>query len=143
MCGNSSPQIRTEEITLRNFWRKSPPVLPIRAENRCMRNCGCLFRTANHGLLKSSKGAVVRTATQETINMLQETEILRRAHSIAETCALTGIGRDAVYAAIRDGRLVARKLGRRTVITDDDLRQFLNGLPRLALDADSVEDCVA
>ena len=75
--------------------------------------------------------------------MLQETEILRRAHSIAETCALTGIGRDAVYSAIRDGRLVARKLGRRTVITDDDLRQFLNGLPRLALDADSVEDRVA
>ena len=54
----------------------------------------------------------------------------RRAHSIAETCALTGLGRDTVYAAIRDGRLVARKLGRRTLITDNDLRQFLAGLPR-------------
>ena len=54
----------------------------------------------------------------------------RRAHSIAETCALTGLGRDTVYAAIRDGHLVARKLGRRTLITDDDLRQFLAGLPR-------------
>ena len=54
----------------------------------------------------------------------------RRAHSIAETCALTGLGRDTVYTAIRDGRLVARKLGRRTLITDDDLRQFLAGLPR-------------
>jgi excisionase family DNA binding protein len=57
-------------------------------------------------------------------------EIGRRAHSIAETCALTGLGRDAVYGAIRDGRLVARKLGRRTVVTDDDLRQFLAELPR-------------
>jgi excisionase family DNA binding protein len=54
----------------------------------------------------------------------------RRAHSVAETCALTGLGRDAVYAAIRDGYLVARKLGRRTLITDDDLRQFLAALPR-------------
>ena len=54
----------------------------------------------------------------------------RRVHSIAETCALTGLGRDTVYAAIRDGHLVARKLGRRTLITDDDLRQFLAGLPR-------------
>ena len=58
------------------------------------------------------------------------TETGRRAHSIAETCALTGLGRDAVYTAIRDGHLVARKLGRRTLITDDDLRQFLAGLPR-------------
>ena len=29
-----------------------------------------------------------------------------------------------------DGHLVARKAGRRTLITDDDLRQFLAGLPR-------------
>ena len=63
--------------------------------------------------------------------MLQNTtEIRRRAHSIEETCALTGLGREIVYRAIRDGHLVARKLGRRTLITDDDLRQFLAGLPR-------------
>jgi excisionase family DNA binding protein len=53
-----------------------------------------------------------------------------RAHSIAEACALTGLGRDTIYSAIRDGKLVARKLGRRTLVTDDDLRQFLTGLPR-------------
>ena len=59
------------------------------------------------------------------------TETGRRvAHSITETCSLTGLGRDAVYGAIRAGHLVARKLGRRTLITDDDLRQFLDGLPR-------------
>jgi excisionase family DNA binding protein len=63
--------------------------------------------------------------------MLQNTtEIGRRAHTIAETCALTGLGRDSIYSAIRDGHLVARKFGRRTLITDDDLRQFLAGLPR-------------
>jgi hypothetical protein len=28
-------------------------------------------------------------------------EIGRRAHSVAETCALTGLGRDAIYTAIR------------------------------------------
>ena len=58
------------------------------------------------------------------------TEIGRAAHSIAETCAITGIGRDTVYAAIREGRLVARKLGRRTIVTDDDLR-LLAALPRI------------
>ena len=54
----------------------------------------------------------------------------RHAHSITEACSLTGLGRDTIYAAIRSGKLTARKLGRRTLITDDDLRQFLAGLPR-------------
>jgi excisionase family DNA binding protein len=58
------------------------------------------------------------------------TESGRRVHSVTETCALTGLGRDSIYSAIRDGHLVARKFGRRTLITDDDLRQFLAGLPR-------------
>jgi excisionase family DNA binding protein len=58
------------------------------------------------------------------------THAARAAHSIAETCALTGLGRDSIYSAIRSGRLLARKLGRRTLITDDDLHQFLAGLPR-------------
>jgi excisionase family DNA binding protein len=54
----------------------------------------------------------------------------RAAHSIAETCALTGLGRDTIYCAIRAGKLVARKVGRRTLITDSDLRRFLESLPR-------------
>jgi excisionase family DNA binding protein len=58
------------------------------------------------------------------------TETGRRAHSITETCSLTGLGRDTIYAAIRSGKLIARKLGRRTLITNDDLHQFLTGLPR-------------
>jgi len=54
----------------------------------------------------------------------------RAAHSIAETCALTGIGRDTLYGAIRSGKLIARKLGRRTLITEGDLRRFLESLPK-------------
>jgi excisionase family DNA binding protein len=74
---------------------------------------------------------VVNLTTQRGRHMLENsTEIGRRAHTIAEVCAITGIGRDAIYAAIRNRLLVARKLGRRTIITDDDLRQFLARLPR-------------
>ena len=32
-------------------------------------------------------------------------------------------------ALIRDGHLVARKLGRGTIITDHDLREFFAGVP--------------
>jgi excisionase family DNA binding protein len=59
----------------------------------------------------------------------------RVAHSIAEVCAHTGLGRDSVYDAIRNGKLTARKFGRRTLVTDDDLRRFLAGLPTLDLAA--------
>jgi Helix-turn-helix domain len=54
----------------------------------------------------------------------------RAAYSIAECCALTGFGRDKIYAAIRAGALVGRKLGRRTVVTAPELRRFLEKLPR-------------
>ena len=54
----------------------------------------------------------------------------RAAYSIAEVCASTGLGRDTIYGAIRAGRLIARKLGRRTIITDSDLRRFLEDLPK-------------
>jgi excisionase family DNA binding protein len=55
----------------------------------------------------------------------------KAAHSIPEVCAYTGLGRDSVYAAIRTGKLIARKYGRRTVVLDDDLHKFLNALPKM------------
>ena len=52
------------------------------------------------------------------------------AYSVAEVIALTGLGRDSVYASMRSGKLIAHKLGKRTLITADDLRNFLASLPR-------------
>lgn len=51
------------------------------------------------------------------------------AFSIAEVIAMTGLGRDKVYGLIRNGDLVARKAGRRTLVTAADLRSFLEALP--------------
>jgi excisionase family DNA binding protein len=58
----------------------------------------------------------------------------RIAYSVDETAVRAGIGRDAVYDAIREKRLVARKWGRRTLITDSALRAFLESLPIATLD---------
>jgi excisionase family DNA binding protein len=55
----------------------------------------------------------------------------RRRHlamTVAEAAVEARIGRDGIYAAIREGRLEARKWGRRTLITDEALQRFLNGL---------------
>jgi excisionase family DNA binding protein len=55
------------------------------------------------------------------------------AFSVDEAAMRAGLGRDRIYAAIRNGDLVARKYGRRTLITSEALQRFLNGLPPLQL----------
>jgi Helix-turn-helix domain len=51
------------------------------------------------------------------------------AYGIPEACTVSCLGRTSLYAAIRSGDLVARKIGRRTVITADDLKSWLNNRP--------------
>lgn len=55
------------------------------------------------------------------------------AHHINTIPEVTGgaVTRTAAYQAIREGRLVARKSGRRTIVLADDLRAFLETLPRV------------
>lgn len=55
----------------------------------------------------------------------------RLAVGIDEFCTLAGLGRTSVYDAIKDGSLVARKRGGRTLILAADGVRFLNGLPAL------------
>ena len=54
---------------------------------------------------------------------------VRAAYSIAEVMTQSGLGRDTIYKAIHEGRLKARKLGRRTVVLAGDLQAFLEALP--------------
>jgi excisionase family DNA binding protein len=51
------------------------------------------------------------------------------AHTIAEACARSGIGRTAIYELINTGQLPARKRGRRTLILTEDLQRCLQSLP--------------
>ena len=60
----------------------------------------------------------------------------RLAYGVSEACSEANICRDGLYNAIREGLLIARKYGRRTLILEDDLRAFLQSLPRLDLKGD-------
>lgn len=51
------------------------------------------------------------------------------ALTIADACALARISKSSIYYLIADGRLKARKLGRRTLILRADLVGFLAALP--------------
>lgn len=57
----------------------------------------------------------------------------KMAHSIESASAAADVGRDKIYDAIRTGQLRAKKFGRRTIITDEDLRSFIANLPALEL----------
>jgi excisionase family DNA binding protein len=57
------------------------------------------------------------------------------AWTIAEFRKETKLGRDGIYEAIADGRLIARKFGRRTLILREDGEAFLKALPALRLDS--------
>ncbi len=50
--------------------------------------------------------------------------------SILDAARSLGIGRSTLYMIIKDGRLPARKLGRRTLIHREDLDLFVSTLPR-------------
>jgi hypothetical protein len=51
------------------------------------------------------------------------------AHTIEDTALLAKCGRTTIYAAIKSGALKARKIGRRTIVLDNDLRGWLASLP--------------
>jgi excisionase family DNA binding protein len=55
----------------------------------------------------------------------------RQAYRIPEACEAAGIGRTALYGAIKEGRLIAHKAGRRTIILHTDLVAYLASLPRV------------
>ena len=52
------------------------------------------------------------------------------ARSVPATARVAGVGRTTIFAAIKAGNLVAIKVGRRTIITDKDLKEWIAALPR-------------
>jgi excisionase family DNA binding protein len=51
--------------------------------------------------------------------------------TISEACNQSRTGRTALYAAIKSGKLAARKRGRRTMILATDLRQWIESFPKM------------
>lgn len=51
---------------------------------------------------------------------------ITKSYSIAEVCTATSLGRTSIFAAIRKGELIARKVGRRTIVLDIELSAWLN-----------------
>ena len=54
----------------------------------------------------------------------------RALYSPREAEAILGISHATLYRLINAGRLDARKIDNKTVITDESIRQFIGDLPR-------------
>lgn len=48
------------------------------------------------------------------------------AVSVNDAARALGLGRTSIYALINDGRLEARKLGRRTLVTTQSIRALID-----------------
>jgi hypothetical protein len=49
--------------------------------------------------------------------------------TIPEASEVSSLGQTSIYKAIREGKLICRKYGTRTIITRGDLTAFLDNLP--------------
>ncbi|MEQ9435650.1 helix-turn-helix domain-containing protein [Hyphomonas sp.] len=58
------------------------------------------------------------------------------AYTVNHACAVADCGRTKLYEAIGDGSLRVKKLGNRTLILAEDLRDWLTGLPESVPDRD-------
>jgi excisionase family DNA binding protein len=54
----------------------------------------------------------------------------KRALSVGEAAKAAGVGRTTLFQEIRNGRITALKVGRRTIITIDALETWLASLPK-------------
>jgi hypothetical protein len=68
----------------------------------------------------------------------QQQAVARRAMSVPEFCRRYGPGKTSAYQEIQAGKLRARKVGRRTIITQDDAEDWLRRLPSAV---SAVETC--
>lgn len=55
----------------------------------------------------------------------------KHAYTINEACHEIGIGRTNIYQEIANGKLVARKANKRTIILAEDLTGYLTRLPKM------------
>jgi hypothetical protein len=61
------------------------------------------------------------------------------AQRVEEWAARNGISRSQAYKEIKAGRLIARKVGTRTIITDEDGAAWRRALPKMATAKPEIE----
>jgi hypothetical protein len=105
-------------------------IVALRAEGRSS-NSSVILRAA--GDRPDARGSTLRwPIAPRGICRMSQADFSKLAYSIRELAKNGPIGRSSIYNQIAAGRLCARKIGRRTIILDEDWRAFLAGTPAIA-----------
>jgi excisionase family DNA binding protein len=59
--------------------------------------------------------------------------LMRLGNSLNDAADRIGVSRDGLHDLIRKGELEAKKIGRRTIIAEEELQRFMASLPALKL----------
>jgi excisionase family DNA binding protein len=70
------------------------------------------------------KQSTIKSAPKITIPLSE-----RPTLTVDEFCTMVGIGRSTFYKAVGAGDLKVRKYGRRTLVTQDEMKRFVANLP--------------
>lgn len=70
------------------------------------------------------------TCAQRGAATYLETVMDKIALSIHEAARISGISRSRIYTLIGDGKIDARKIGRRTVVLTESVKRYIDSLPR-------------
>ena len=73
-----------------------------------------------------------RSGDRATRKNTRRQRLGRLAYSIPRLASLVGTGRSTLYGEIAAGRLVASKVGRRTIITRENVKAWLLALPTIS-----------
>ena len=58
--------------------------------------------------------------------------MIAQAYTAREAAKKIRVGKNKFYRLIREGQLKARKIGARTIVTEEDLIDYLRNLPEVA-----------
>jgi hypothetical protein len=83
------------------------------------------------GSTRTTAAKFVMKADQKIPDAERQRRAQPRAMSIRQFSEHYGIGRTKAYEELKSGRLRGRKIGRRTVITEDDAEDWLQRLPAI------------
>lgn len=69
-------------------------------------------------------------SVSENATIHKDTGMMKEAYTITEVMEAIGIGRTKLYEEIGAGKLSPRKIGSKTIVLADDLKRYLNALPK-------------
>jgi hypothetical protein len=88
-----------------------------------------MTRARSPGPSRPMMAGSLMDAPRKISEVEQQRRARQRAMSIAEFCENYGPGRTKAYEELKSGRLRGRKIGKRTIIAEDDAEDWLRCLP--------------